>query len=166
MAVRRLAADRAYRSTRYRTVNARQHRAGPRGAACSNRRHRRGLLEIYVRPLRQVPLVVFTGLGLPADLQRSHPDLALILNPSRARFNLSGATRLPVRPDRYFLKTKLPRAMLPHRATHRTRIGLRVPPAARRRSVPQRPSRFRRAVVSVYPQRASPSKSAPNTISA
>ena len=29
-----------------------------------------------------VPLVVFTGLALPADLQRSHPDLAVILKPS------------------------------------------------------------------------------------
>jgi DNA-binding response OmpR family regulator len=31
---------------------------------------------------RSIPLVVFTGLGLPADLQRSHPDIAVILKPS------------------------------------------------------------------------------------
>jgi hypothetical protein len=31
---------------------------------------------------RSVPLVVFTGLGLPFDLQRSHPDIPVILKPS------------------------------------------------------------------------------------
>ncbi|MBV9528074.1 hypothetical protein [Sphingomonas sp.] len=31
---------------------------------------------------KSVPLVVFTGLGLPADLQRSHPDIPVILKPS------------------------------------------------------------------------------------
>jgi hypothetical protein len=31
---------------------------------------------------RSVPLVVFTGLGLPSDLQRSHPDIPVILKPS------------------------------------------------------------------------------------
>ena len=31
---------------------------------------------------RSVPLVVFTGLGLPSDLQRSHPDILVILKPS------------------------------------------------------------------------------------
>jgi hypothetical protein len=31
---------------------------------------------------RSVPLVVFTGLGLPAELQQSHPDLPVILKPS------------------------------------------------------------------------------------
>ena len=31
---------------------------------------------------RSVPLVVFTGLGLPAELQRSHPDIPVILKPS------------------------------------------------------------------------------------
>ena len=29
-----------------------------------------------------VPLVVFTGLGLPSELQRSHPDIPVILKPS------------------------------------------------------------------------------------
>jgi hypothetical protein len=31
---------------------------------------------------RSVPLVVFTGLGLPPELQRSHPDIPVILKPS------------------------------------------------------------------------------------
>jgi hypothetical protein len=31
---------------------------------------------------RSVPLVVFSGLGLPAELQRSHPDIPVILKPS------------------------------------------------------------------------------------
>ena len=31
---------------------------------------------------RFVPLVVFTGLGLPSELQRSHPDIPVILKPS------------------------------------------------------------------------------------
>jgi len=31
---------------------------------------------------KSVPLVIFTGLGLPWDLQRSHPDIAVILKPS------------------------------------------------------------------------------------
>ena len=31
---------------------------------------------------RSVPLVVFTGLGLPSELQRSHPDIPVILKPS------------------------------------------------------------------------------------
>lgn len=31
---------------------------------------------------KSVPLVVFTGLGLPSDLQRSHPDIPVILKPS------------------------------------------------------------------------------------
>ena len=31
---------------------------------------------------KSVPLVVFTGLGLPADLQRSHPDISVILKPA------------------------------------------------------------------------------------
>ncbi len=31
---------------------------------------------------RSVPLVVFTGLGRPADLQRSHPDIPVILKPA------------------------------------------------------------------------------------
>ena len=31
---------------------------------------------------KSVPLVIFTGLGLPSDLQRSHPDIAVILKPS------------------------------------------------------------------------------------
>ena len=31
---------------------------------------------------RSVPLVVFTGLGLPSDLQRLHPDIPVILKPS------------------------------------------------------------------------------------
>lgn len=31
---------------------------------------------------RSVPLVVFTGLGLPSDLKRSHPDIPVILKPS------------------------------------------------------------------------------------
>ena len=31
---------------------------------------------------RSVPLVVFTGLGLPFELQRSHPDIPVILKPS------------------------------------------------------------------------------------
>ena len=31
---------------------------------------------------RSVPLVIFTGLGLPSDLQTSHPDIAVILKPS------------------------------------------------------------------------------------
>jgi CheY-like chemotaxis protein len=29
-----------------------------------------------------VPLVVFTGLGLPSELKRSHPDIPVILKPS------------------------------------------------------------------------------------
>jgi hypothetical protein len=31
---------------------------------------------------KSVPLVIFTGLGLPSDLQRSHPDIPVILKPS------------------------------------------------------------------------------------
>ncbi len=31
---------------------------------------------------RSVPLVVFTGLGLPSELERSHPDIPVILKPS------------------------------------------------------------------------------------
>jgi len=31
---------------------------------------------------KSIPLVVFTGLGLPSDLQRSHPDIPVILKPS------------------------------------------------------------------------------------
>ena len=31
---------------------------------------------------RSVPLVVFTGLGLPSELQQSHPDIPVILKPS------------------------------------------------------------------------------------
>jgi hypothetical protein len=31
---------------------------------------------------RSVPLVVFTGLGFPSELQRSHPDIPVILKPS------------------------------------------------------------------------------------
>ena len=31
---------------------------------------------------KSVPLVIFTGLGLPPDLQRSHPDIPVILKPS------------------------------------------------------------------------------------
>jgi hypothetical protein len=31
---------------------------------------------------KSVPLVVFTGLGLPSDLQRLHPDIPVILKPS------------------------------------------------------------------------------------
>jgi hypothetical protein len=31
---------------------------------------------------RSIPLVVFTGLGLPSELQRSHPDIPVILKPS------------------------------------------------------------------------------------
>ena len=31
---------------------------------------------------RSVPLVVFTGLGLPSELQRSHPDIPVVLKPS------------------------------------------------------------------------------------
>ena len=31
---------------------------------------------------RSIPLVIFTGLGLPSDLQASHPDIAVILKPS------------------------------------------------------------------------------------
>jgi hypothetical protein len=31
---------------------------------------------------RSVPLVVFTGLGLPFELHRSHPDILVILKPS------------------------------------------------------------------------------------
>ena len=31
---------------------------------------------------RSVPLLVFTGLGLPSELQRSHPDIPVILKPS------------------------------------------------------------------------------------
>ncbi len=31
---------------------------------------------------RSVPLVVFTGLGLPADLQQVHPTIRVILKPS------------------------------------------------------------------------------------
>jgi DNA-binding response OmpR family regulator len=31
---------------------------------------------------RSAPLVVFTGLGLPADLQKLHPDIAIVLKPS------------------------------------------------------------------------------------
>jgi DNA-binding response OmpR family regulator len=31
---------------------------------------------------KSIPLVVFTGAGLPADLQRSHPGITVILKPS------------------------------------------------------------------------------------
>jgi CheY-like chemotaxis protein len=31
---------------------------------------------------RSLPLVVFTGLGLPADLQRTYPNIRVILKPS------------------------------------------------------------------------------------
>lgn len=31
---------------------------------------------------KSIPLVVFTGLGLPSDLQRSHPAIPVILKPS------------------------------------------------------------------------------------
>jgi hypothetical protein len=36
---------------------------------------------------KSVPLVVFTGLGLPSDLQRSHPDIPVILKPSPLRLH-------------------------------------------------------------------------------
>jgi DNA-binding response OmpR family regulator len=43
-----------------------------------------GPITPVVRALcdKSVPLVIFTGLGLPSDLQRSHPDIAVILKPS------------------------------------------------------------------------------------
>ena len=43
-----------------------------------------GPITPVARALRDksVPLVIFTGLGLPSDLQRSHPDIAVILKPS------------------------------------------------------------------------------------
>jgi hypothetical protein len=43
-----------------------------------------GPITLVARALceRFVPLVVFSGLGLPAELQRSHPDIPVILKPS------------------------------------------------------------------------------------
>ena len=43
-----------------------------------------GPITPVARALRDksVPLVIFTGLGLPSDLQRSHADIAVILKPS------------------------------------------------------------------------------------
>ena len=32
--------------------------------------------------VKSIPMVVFTGLGLPPDLQRSHPEIPVILKPA------------------------------------------------------------------------------------
>jgi CheY-like chemotaxis protein len=65
------------------------------------------LLDGHITPVaralcdKSVPLVVFTGLGLPSDLQRSHPDIPVILKPSpyevvvRAVAELIRASLLP-----------------------------------------------------------------------